>query len=333
MLLYVLIGLGAGGASSLLYVAAGTGSLLGFVAPLPLMIAGLGWRSLASTIGAVFGTAIAAAYAGLWGGVGYALAAAVPAVWLSARALLARPRGPGDPADIEWYPVGRLLLWAGILSAVLVFVTLLTSFGEAGFERRVAALFAEALRQHGMAEAEARPVALWLARIAPPVSAVLWMLTLLFNFWAAGRIVRASGRSQRPWPDLAGVSLPPVAVPGLAAAVAALFVPGLVRAAGSVAAAVLTTAFMLVGLAVIHAVTRGRAARPVMLGALYTGLVLLPWTGFVLALVGLAEPALKLRRRRNRPVPNGPNPSPGSHPPPGSHPSQGSHPLRGPRDS
>ena len=326
MLLYVLIGLGAGAASGLLYAAAGTGFVLGFIAPLPLMIAGLGWRSFTSALGAVFGAAVAASMAGPRGGVGFALAVAVPAVWLSALALLARPRAPGDPA-LEWYPVGRLLLWAGLLAAVFVFATLVLSFGETGFETRVAALFAEALRQHGVAESEAGAIALWLARIAPSVSAVLWMLTLLANLWGAGRIVRASGRSQRPWPDLGSVSLPPAAAPGLAVAVAALFMPGFVRVGAGVLASVLIAAFMLVGLAVLHSVTRGRTARPVMLGALYAGLVLLPWTGLLLALVGLAEPVLKLRRRRQaRALPNGPQPPRGSRPSQGSQPSQDSDP-------
>ena len=300
MLPYVLVGLGAGAASSLLYLGAGVGSFLGFLAPLPLFIAGLGWRSLTSTVAAVSGTAVAAAASGLMAGLGYALAIAVPAVWLSYLALLARPHDPARPeAGLEWYPVGRLVLWAAALAAGLVILTIpLLGLDSAAYEARLAAAFAEALRQHGMADAEARSVADVLARVAPAVSAGVWMQAILLNLWAAGRIVRVSGRSQRPWPDLAGLALPRAALLGLLAACAAMVVPGLVRVAGSAFAAVFTVAFMLLGLAVMHAVTRGQAARPLILGSLYAGLVILPWTGLLLALLGLAEPVLRLRERR-----------------------------------
>ena len=319
----LLIGLGAGAASSLL--AARAGSVLLFIAPLPLMIAGLAWRSLASATGAVFGTAVAAAVAGPWGGVGFALMVALPAVWLPALALLARPVEPGNPAaGFEWYPAGRLLLWTAALAPALVLATLVLSFGDTGFERRFAEFYAQMLRERGIADAEAGAVAAVLAGFTPACMTLLWMLVLVFDLWAAGRVVRLSGRSPRPWPDLGALALPPAAVWGLAAAVAALFGPGFVRVAGGAFTAALTAAFMFVGLAVAHAVTRGRPARPVMLGVLYAGLALLPWTGLLLALLGLAEPALKLRERRQiRMRPNGPRSTPQSHVPPGSPPSPG----------
>ena len=300
MLPYVLVGLGAGAASSLLYLGAGVGSMLGFIAPLPLFIAGLGWRSLTSTIAAVSGAAVAAAASGFMAGLGYALAIGAPAVWLSSLALLARPQDPARPElGLEWYPVGRLVLWAAVLAAGLVVLTIpLLGLDSVGYEARLTARFAQALRQHGMADADARSVAEVLARVAPAVSAGVWMQAILLNLWAAGRIVRVSGRSQRPWPDLAGLSLPRAALFGLLAACAAMVVPGIARVAGSAFAAVFTVAFMLLGLAVMHAVTRGQAARPLILGSLYAGLVILPWTGLLLALLVLAEPLLKLLERR-----------------------------------
>ena len=42
---------------------------------------------------------------------------AAPAWWLGYLALLARPGGAGSGADVEWYPPGRLVLWAAALGA------------------------------------------------------------------------------------------------------------------------------------------------------------------------------------------------------------------------
>ena len=46
---------------------------------------------------------------------------------------------------------------------------------------------------------EATAIALALL---PAASAISTMGSLLFNLWLAGRITLASGRLQRPWPDI-----------------------------------------------------------------------------------------------------------------------------------
>ncbi len=48
---------------------------------------------------------------------------AAPAWWLGYLALLARPSADGA-GDVEWYPPGRLVLWAAALGAVVVTIAL-----------------------------------------------------------------------------------------------------------------------------------------------------------------------------------------------------------------
>ena len=54
--------------------------------------------------------------------------AGVPAWWLGYLAMLARPvpanGGIGQPAPLEWYPPGRLVLWAAVLAALVVIVAI-----------------------------------------------------------------------------------------------------------------------------------------------------------------------------------------------------------------
>jgi hypothetical protein len=60
----------------------------------------------------------------------------------------------------------------------------------------------------------------------------------------------------------------------------------------------LITVFAIVGLAVMHAITRGIAARPLMLGAIYVSIVPLAGLPLLLAsLLGLAESVLNIRTR------------------------------------
>src|SRR5260370_35813556 len=99
--------------------------LLLLLAPLPILIAALGWSHWAGLIAA----AVAAACLAVVGvdfltvflfGVG------LPAWCSGYLALLARPAPPRN--GHEWYPVGRLVLWAACINALIVGATLL-SFG------------------------------------------------------------------------------------------------------------------------------------------------------------------------------------------------------------
>ncbi len=116
---------------------------------------------------------------------------------------------------------------------------------------------------------EATAVALALL---PAASAISTMGSLLFNMWLAGRITLASGRLQRPWPDLAAISFPAGTPLLLAVATGAWFLPGHAGPDRRRLRGPLFFAYVLSGLAVVHYVTRGRSWRPFALWALYAAL-------------------------------------------------------------
>jgi len=101
----------------------------------------------------------------------------------------------------------------------------------------------------------------------PPAAAVFATVTNLFNLWLAARIVKISGRLRRPWPELAGLTLPTSSSGLLAAAIAGSFLPDLFGVLSGAFAASLLTAFAMLGFAVLHAITRGTNSRAVVLGA------------------------------------------------------------------
>src|SRR4051794_39567943 len=115
----ILIAIVAGCASALMFASIVSGALISLVlfnlAPLPLMVAGLGWGPLTASIGGIaaavgLGTVFGFAYC-----IAFALTVGLPAWWLSYLALLGRSNhnhalsanGTSAVAPaVEWYPTG-----------------------------------------------------------------------------------------------------------------------------------------------------------------------------------------------------------------------------------
>src|SRR5215813_9673312 len=119
MVQVVSVGLGAGVASALVFASIASGSALSiplfYLAPLPILIAAMGWSHVSGLIaagvaalglGVAFGSMLFVVFLA---GVG------LPAWWLGYLALLARPAANGGSGHLEWYPIGRLVIWASLL--------------------------------------------------------------------------------------------------------------------------------------------------------------------------------------------------------------------------
>ncbi|HEY1542741.1 MAG TPA: DUF2232 domain-containing protein [Xanthobacteraceae bacterium] len=308
-----LVGLAAGLCSALLFASIYSGSslslLLCCLVPLPIMIAAMGWSHWAglaaiATASVLLGLAIDPLFL-----FGFPVTVGLGAWWLGYLALLARPAGPNG--ELEWYPVGRLVLWAAILSALVTLVGLAAFGGSAAtIQKTLHTMFEHMLRLQLAIPADAPLVVPGVEKpqrlidiiiaVLPPATAVLTTITQLLNLWLAGHVVKISGRLRRPWPDLAAMRLPPVAMAALAIAFVGSFVPGLPGMAAQLPVASLIVAYAALGFAVMHGITRHLQGRTVVLVGLYTGFVLLGWSGWpvlVMALLGLIDSAVDLRRR------------------------------------
>lgn len=305
-----LIGIGAGAASALLFASVASGSLLSillfYLAPLPIMIAAIGW----SHFGAALATAVAAT--GLAVSLGstfffaYLVGTGIPAWWLGYLAMLARPAANGG--TLEWYPPGRLVIWAAVLATLVVIIAIanlgtnIDSF-NAGLREAVGRLVVIGAGQPaGQPETPgvARLVDFLIAAI-PPGAAVLATITNVVNLWLAARVVKFSGLLKRPWPDLPGLAFPPTTSIALAAAIALSFVGGLVGVVATALMAALLMAYGVLGFAVLHTLTRGMSARPFLLGGIYALVLVFGWPLIGLCLLGMLEAALGLRRRFGKP--------------------------------
>jgi hypothetical protein len=293
MVQILLVGLGAGAAAALLFASVVSGSiaaiLLFYLAPLPILIAALGWSHLAGLIAAGTAVAVVAILSG-------AFFIAVPVIafgawWLGYLTLLARPSANGSAEQFEWYPVGRLVLWAAVIGTLVV-AAAVPNFGtdreslEAGLRKSYERILSD------------QSVIDLLVVAVPPAAAVFSTLTNLINLWLAARVVRISGRLKRPWPDLAGWTLPPAASSGLlAAAIAGTLLPGLIGVLSSAFAASLLMAFAILGFAVLHAITRGLGSRTVVLAGTYAATVVIGWPVLLMSVLGLVDTVFNIRGR------------------------------------
>jgi hypothetical protein len=292
MVQMVLVGLGAGAAAALLFASVASGSIaaviLFYLAPLPIAIAALGWGQLSGLIAAAVATTVIALLSGIF-------FIAVPVIafgawWLSYLTLLARPAGNGGGGVLEWYPIGRLVLWAALLGTLVV-AAAVPNFGtdQESLQAALRKTYERILRDQALIDI--------LVVAVPPAAAVFSTITNLFNLWLAARIVRISGRLARPWPDLAALSLPPLSAGLLAAAIAGSFLPDLVGVLFGAFAASLLMAFAVLGFAVLHAITRGMGSRAIVLAGVYGLTIVFGWPVVAMSLLGLAEIILNIRGR------------------------------------
>lgn len=326
----VLIGLLAGIAAAVVFVSATTGPLamrviLFMLTPLPLFLAGFGWGWTTALLAGICGTIAMAVLTTPSVGAVFAISQAIPSAILVYLVTLNRPAtepGPDvDPASgLEWYPVGRIVIWAAGISGVMALAAILMIGPDMETLRaEVRKLIEVVLKAQfeamngGKAMSEEDLVRLTDVGIylLPAATALSWMLTTLFNLWLAARISLASGRLPRPWPDIPAMRFPRATPLALAASSALTFVPGYVALGASAVSGALYFAYVLMGLAVIHYMTRGQPWRPFALWALYVALLILnTGVSVIIAILGIADSFVTIRR-------SSPPPPPGRPPPPG----------------
>ena len=304
----ILIALGAGLAAGVLFVLPSRGMIAGVwlsvIAPMPLMIACMGY-GLRTGLGAVL------------------MGAAVCALMKPALSLVFLVSTAGPALLLAWLGVhmfaGGRRLEPGQLLAVVTMISILAVWAMVGFVgvsyggleealNEIAQGVTEAMKNMKGMEDGAGGVPLsdfvHILVISVPAIMAFWsVLALSLNLWLAARVTMISGQLDQPWPDLpARLVLPRIALAAFALATLACVLPGEARVLASTAAVGLGVAFALQGLAAIHRLTRGRPGRPGLLTVLYALIfILFPLPLFVAAGVGVADNVKPLRRLPPKP--------------------------------
>jgi len=325
-----LAGAGLGLVAAVVFASATTGPmfarfLLMFFTPLPIALAGLGWSWRTAVLASAVGGAAILAFTSPAVAAAFIVTQAAPMVLLTYLALLSRPltesglASSDDEGAVEWYPVGRLVLWSAALAGLMAIAMLIIIGGDLETLHKSLGDFIKAALEAGLpqgdgvvqlSEAEIAAISEIALGILPAASAISWMGSLLCNLWLAGRVTRASGQLGRPWPDLAALTYPAGAPFVFGAALLATMLTGYPGLIASALTGGLFLAYLLLGLAILHYTTRGRPWRPIALWVLYgTLLVVNIWIAIIVVVLGLAETVLHLRARvsASRPPPSHPN--------------------------
>lgn len=305
----LLIGTAAGLASALLFASVFSGSLLAlglcFLSPLPIMIVGTGWSNRAGLSAALTAALVCIAVSPALG-LAFALTQAAPA-WLLAH-LVMLGRREGDVIT-EWYPLGQVVTIAALMAAAIGIIGVFSI--ATTYKAYVTAMDqgVEDMLRMATDTPTGSPLVIpdiddatvfvrAFAMVLPLLSSAVWVFSMLFNLWIAGRVVKTSGRLARPWPDLPAMRLPRWIGPLLLASGFAAFLPGMAGLCGRVALAAVITPFAIFGYSALHDLTRGVSGRPAILAAVYAITVVLNWIAIgIVTLFGLLDHFFDLRGR------------------------------------
>ncbi|MGN1288790.1 MAG: DUF2232 domain-containing protein [Bradyrhizobium sp.] len=312
------VALAAGVASALMFASITSGAaisiVLFYLAPLPVMVTALGWGPLAAAIGGIAAASALGVIFGLPYCIAFAMMVALPGWWLGHLALLGRPiagaAGDGatqQPPALEWYPVGRILLWIAAFAVITTTATLLTLGSDSdtitGALRR--GLLKVLSTGEGQGSGEIERLVEMLVILAPLAATILSMVTLTLNLWLAGKITQTSGRLNRPWPELRSTALPSMTLVALLVAAALSFVGGMLALLAQIVTTALVIGYALVGFAVLHTLTLSLNSRGFWLGGIYAVVVMFGWPIVAIFALGIADAVFGLRQRylQTRPPP------------------------------
>ncbi len=288
--------------------------LLFYLTPLPVLLAGIGWGVRSALLSLIAAAAMLAALLSLQWSLAFALFVGSPSVVLSYLMLLRRQISPATGAvagapfqpQIEWYPFGRVVAWAAFLSGSLVSAALiLLGSGGEGYSATVHSLFDESAFKQlqdifgpELTQAEFEQMIHRFTRyILPASAAMLWLLVMAGNLWLATKSASISGLLARPVPAFTRLEYPPFLLGGFLIALALSFSSGMLGIAATAFLGAFASAYLVLGLAVVHVMFAASQFKLMLLFAVYLGLFLTPWVGPPLALLGLLEPFLRLRQR------------------------------------
>jgi hypothetical protein len=280
--------------------------LLFYLAPLPLMVAAMGWGPTCAAIGGALASAVLGAMFGPPYSAAFVLTVALPAWWLGHLVLLGRsvtadapPQATSAPPPVDWYPLGRILIWIACFAALTTTAALLTLGSDAS-------TITDTLR-HGLlrivnvqdaaSRDRASEVVDAFVAIAPAAAATIAMTTLTLNVWLAAKVTATSGRLRRPWPDMKTITLPPMVLVAMTVALALCFVGGLPAILAQIVTACLMMAYALMGFAVLHTITLAQRARGLWLTCVYAVVLAFIWPVIAIVGIGIADAIFGFRQR------------------------------------
>ena len=293
-------------------------AIIFYLSPIPLFVAGFSRGSLSALLGTVL---MALVLAVLTGSMTFAMMSVVSAglapVVASQLSMITRSAGTQSSEgesrsdDHEWYPEGRLTLWlAGIATLVTGISILAMGMDFATYKTFITGFvneFISAIEKQMPPDQPPFPKEMFAGIIVtalPIAASAIWLLATVTSMRIAIVFLSKTGKALRPWALFDQLAFPKNAVIVLLASlIAAYFFSGMAQLLALGAVGAFVTAFTLLGLAVVHNLLSGSAARPMLLAFLYTGLFLFNWILAVpLTLLGLIDLNFNFRKFKSKTI-------------------------------
>jgi hypothetical protein len=305
----IVIAVGAGLAAALLFLAPASGSTLAFplfvLTGLPLAIATFGWGPLAGTGAAILAAVgIFAIYPeSIVTAVMFLCLFGVPVVWLSWFAGASRPIGTGD-TGLQRHDLGSdLVQLVATVVVAIVIAGLVSGYDSSALVDDATRAMLDVVNSLGSGPAttaeEIQPMVKVYIGLLPFVAALMLAAIFTVDLWIGALVARGSGRLTGDLSPLWSAELPMLLLPAFVVGLALAFFPGVVGELGKVIAGASFASFVLAGLALLHALTRGWSSRVPLLILCYLLLVFSGVPAILLAIAGVADVFLHLRQRRS----------------------------------
>lgn len=302
----ILISIGAGLLSALLFASILTGSLTAIVmqifAQLPIQIASLTFGPRASIFAALAATLALLFVSGLPSQtIAFALNFAAPALIASYLAGL-KNTDHSDEDLASWFPFGRVLtVIAGASFFVFVLLSLYSGFTP---EQAVTAIEAQALILFGPAVESGQitldtvnQLAVFFVGLFPFVATAGFVVVTTLNLVLAIRIARRYGTFKRPPGNIQSLQIPRIVHIIALASLAMIWTSGASHPFLAAIAGASTTLVVFAGFATLHALTSQLSSRRIILFATYGSIILFTLPLLLILILGWIDGFLNLRGR------------------------------------
>ncbi|SNZ08085.1 DUF2232 domain-containing protein [Cohaesibacter gelatinilyticus] len=323
---YLFIGIAAGLATALLNLSGyaggmvGVGFILVLLSSLPIMIATLGWGSFSGLIAAFTSGVTLALIFDLQAGFLFLLLNSLPAFWIAHliglnQQMQVTEDNENDPVEQTiWYPLDRVLIWiCSFVSLATMAMFIPFGFSVKNYRDTISSLMNQIYANAPVKGPDGEELDLtWMvdliATMAPSISTLMLVISLVTTLYLAAKITQISGRLSRPWPNLHQITMPLIGVGVFLVALLISSFGGIIGILAQITASAFGAGLMLSGLSVLHYITRNNSSRGALLWGAYFLLVFFWWLGIAFVILGAAESLIQVRSRFPNP-PAGPTQS------------------------
>jgi hypothetical protein len=296
----LLIALVGGLASAIFFLAIRTGvpgaTALTYLASVPILAVGLSQGLLNTAIATIVACLSIALGIHVTAAGIYIAIAAIPALIVIRQSLFSQPGTTTE--ELEWYPIGLVLSCLTAYGLIVLTGTSLYFLGdEGGLTGRSQQLLSSVFAKVSADNPQITIPLEGIARYLPGMLLSVWLLISIVNATLAQNVLSRIGHAIRPLPNYSSIELPNWMSLALAIVILLSFFSGVFGDFGRNASPLLSTPFFLLGLAVIHTLSRRVSARGPVLFGVYFLLVIVGWLSALVVLLGVLEQWISLRER------------------------------------